>query len=341
MRTILILLGFLFCTIKTYSQTNPQYEFYSSYDISALTGGVKNCVDEAQCIECALKLYDIVNCDSIGEDDEFKALFYAELICHKNKGKIDSVSDLESVSVIVKYMNDRQRIDLLVRLYEIEKNCYIMYDTTDGEALNFKTERNDEDNVIPVNFGSQLVSTSKERDGVLCLKFANPITDIDANLFSENVSSIVLPISKTLNYSNNARKDVSNLKHIEGYNVKNNLLIDKDSTLIVGAVYGLSECTVPNYVKTLGEDCFRNSKLERINIPSSVTTIRSGAFDKCIELKEIILECENVVDIDENAFYEDSVNALKIYVPKKMQKSYKKKYPLIKKRFIDMKKAPN
>lgn len=334
MRTIFISLGLLLCTIKIYSQTNPQYEFYSNYDISALTDGVKNCVDEAECIEYALKLYDIVKCDSIGEGDKFMAQLYAGLICHNNKGKIESASDLESVLVKVAYINERQRIDLLVRLFEIEKNCYIMYETSNGEALKFKTERNDKDNLIPVNFGTQIVSTSKERDGAFCLKFANPVTDIDANLFSENVSSIVLPISKNLNYCNNARKDVSNLKHIEGYDVKNNLLIDSDSTLIVGAVSGLSELSVPNCVKVLGEDCFRNSKLERIIIPLSVTTIKSGAFDKCVELKDIVLESENVVDIDENAFYEESVNAFNIYVPKKILKLYKKKYPVLKKRFI-------
>lgn len=334
MRTILILLSLLFFSIKTYSQINPQYEFYSNYDISALTGGVKNCIDEADCIEYALKLYDIVKCDSISEGDKFMAQLYAGLICHNNKGKIESASDLESVLIKVAYMNDRQRIDLLARLYEIEKKCYIMYDTTDGEALDFKTERNEGDNVIPVNFGAQLVSTSKGPNGIHCLKFANPVTDIDANLFSENVSSIVLPISKKLNYCNNSRKDVSNLKHIEGYDVKNNFLIDRDSTLIVGAVYGLSEIYVPNYVKTLGEDCFRNSKLERINIPSSVRTIKAGAFDKCTELKDIIFESEHIVDIDENAFYGESVNLLNIYVPKNMQKLYKNKYPFLKKRIM-------
>ena len=332
MRTILILLGLLFFTIKTYSQTNPQYEFYSNYDISALTGGVKNCVDEAECIEYALKLYDIIKCDSYRSSDWER--FYAKQICYKNKEKIESASELEYVLVTVACMTDRQRIDLLTRLYEIEKNCYIMYTTIDGETLNFKTDRNDKHNVIDVDFGTYLVSTSKERDGKFCLKFANPVTDIDANLFSENVSSIVLPISKKLNYCNNARKDVSNLMHIEGYDVKNNLLIDSDSTLIAGAVFGMSEISLPNYVKILGEDCFRNSNLKRINSPSSVTTIKPGAFDKCIELKDIVFESEHVVDIDENAFYGESVNVLNIYVPKKMQKLYKKKYPFLKKRFM-------
>lgn len=333
MRTTLILLGLLFCTIKTYSQTNPQYEFYSNYDISALTGGVKNCVDEAECIEYALKLYDIVKCDSIDEGDKFMAQLYAGLICHNNKGKIESASDLESVLVKVAYMNDRQRIDLIARLFEIEKNCYIVYETTDGETLSFKTDKSKEGDLVEVNFGTQLVSSSKDKDGLFCLKFANPVTDIDANLFSGNIKSIVLPISKKLNYLNNARKDVSNLKHIDGYDVKDNLLIDSDSTLIVGAVFGLTDFSIPNCVKVLGEDCFRNSKLERINIPSSVTTIKSGTFDKCTELRDIVLESESVVDIEENAFYEESVNALNIYVPKKMQKLYKKKYPFLKKRF--------
>lgn len=334
MRTILITLGLLFGTTKTFCQTNPQYEFYSNYDISALTGGVKNCVDEAECIEYALKLYDIIKEDSISEGDKFMAQLYTGLICHNNKGKIESASDLESVIVKVAHLNDRQRIDLLARLYEIEKTCYIMYTTTDGNALNFKTDRNDEDNVITVDFGAHLVSNSKDKDDFLCLKFANQVTDIDANLFSENISSIVLPSSKKLNYLNNARKDVSNLKHVEGYDAKNNLIIDGDSTLIVGAVWGMPDFLVPNCVKTLGEDCFRGSKIERINIPSSVMSIRSGAFDKCTELKYIVLEGDHVVDIDVNAFYEDSINMLNIYVPKKMQKLYKKEYPLLKKRFI-------
>lgn len=337
MRTIFIILGLLFCSIKTFCQTNPQYEFYSNYDISTLTGGVKNCVDEAECIEYALKLYDIIKEDSISEGNKFMAQLYAGLICHNNKGKIESASDLESVIVKVAYMNDRQRIDLLARLYDIEKTCYIKYTTTDGNELNFKTDKNNEANARNVDFGARLISNTKDKDDFLYLKFADQITDIDANLFSEDVSSIVLPSSKKLRYLNNARKDISKLKYIEGYDVKNNLLIDSDSTLIVAAIWGVSEFCVPKSVKVLGEDCFRGCKIERIYIPSSVMSIKSGAFDKCTELKNIVLEGEQVLNIDVNALYKSSINMLNIYVPKKTYKLYKKQYPLLKKQFAVLK----
>lgn len=337
MRKLVLLIWLLSFTITTNSQTYPQYEFYSNYDISTLTGGVKNCVDEAESIEYALKLYEIIKEDSLSEGEKFMAQLYAGLICHNNKGKIESISDLESVLVKVAYMNDRQRIDLLARLYEIEKNCYIKYMTTDGDGLNFQSDSKDDEYKITVDFGSHLVSDIKDSVDLHCLKFANPVTQIDANIFSENVCSIVLPISKNLRYLNNARKDVSNLKQIEGYDVKNNLLIDSSGTLIVGAIAGLSEFSVPECIKILGEDCLRNSKLERIVIPQSVSLIKTGAFDKCSVLKDVILKCERVVDLEENVFFEDIINILNIYVPKKTLKQYQKKYPLLKKRFIALK----
>ena len=329
-----MMIWLLFGSANAYCQTNPQYEFYFNYDVSALTGGIENCVHEARSIEHTLKLYDILYKDSLSENEKFLAQMYAALIiCYSSKGQLESAADLESLFYKVACLTDRQRIDLLVRLYNIEKNCYIRYTTADGEMLGFKSVE-DEDGGISVSFGASLVSNVREEEGVCCLKFGSPVTEIDASIFAENVSSIVLPISKNLRYLSNTRKDVYALEHIEGYDVKDHQsLIDKDSVLVVAAVAGLSEFSVPSCVRILGEDCFRNSKLERVVVPTSVTSIKSGAFDKCANLKEVILEGEQVISFEENAFFEDTLESLKIYVPKKVLKQYRKKYPLLKKRF--------
>lgn len=333
-----MMIWLLFGSANAYCQTNPQYEFYFNYDVSALTGGIENCVHEARSIEHTLKLYDILNKDSLSENDKFMAQKHAVLIiCYSSKGQLESAANLESLSYKVACLTDRQRIDLLVRLYNIEKSCYIKYTTTDGEILDFKSEE-DDDGAIPVNFGVSLVSNVREMDGGHCLKFGNPVTEIDANIFAENVSGIVLPTSKSLRYLSNTRKDVYALEHIEGYDVKDHQsLIDKDSVLVVAAVAGLSEFSVPCCVRILGEDCLRNSRLERVVVPLSVTSIKSGAFDKCVNLKEVVLEGEQVMSFEENVFFEDTLESLKIYVPKKVLKLYRKKYPLLKKRFIALK----
>lgn len=55
-------------------------------------------------------------------------------------------------------------------------------------------------------------------------------------------------------------------------------------------------------VKRIGDSAFRNSAIESVTIPSSVTSIESNAFQKCSELSKVTLN-EGLVNIYDAAFY--------------------------------------
>lgn len=331
---IIVILGFT----KMYCQTNPQYEFYSNYDISSLTGGVKNCVEEAKCIEYALGLHDILRKDSLNEVDRLLGSLYLDGICLNNGNGNESNYNRESILIKVMHLNDRQRIDMLTRLYEIENTCYIRYATKDGNKINFQSAAdNNEKNLIPVDFGAQLVSNGEYGNNHV-LKFANPITKIDANLFNENIEMVRLPKNTKLSYINNATKNVSNLSWIEGRDAfSDRELISSDSTLIVVATAYLSEYSVPDCVRIIGNDCFRNCGLVKVMIPESVSKIESSAFSGCTNLNELHIQGNTVIELCENAFDENKGATWSIYVPKKILKQYKKKYPYLKKRLVGIK----
>ncbi len=57
---------------------------------------------------------------------------------------------------------------------------------------------------------------------------------------------------------------------------------------------GLTQFTVPQEVKRIGEDAFRNhTELEQIEIPASVEWIADGAFQGCVNLREFKVDRQN------------------------------------------------
>ena len=44
-------------------------------------------------------------------------------------------------------------------------------------------------------------------------------------------------------------------------------------------------------VTKIANNCFKDTNIEYVNIPSSITTIGSGAFSGCSDLKEIVMPC--------------------------------------------------
>nr|WP_296665012.1 MULTISPECIES: leucine-rich repeat protein [unclassified Treponema] len=63
-------------------------------------------------------------------------------------------------------------------------------------------------------------------------------------------------------------------------------------------LYGI---TLPNSIKSIGNNAFENNKFECIVIPNSVETIKTSAFKDCINLTEITLPA-NLTFIDASAF---------------------------------------
>lgn len=89
------------------------------------------------------------------------------------------------------------------------------------------------------------------------------------------------------------------------------------------ANYGGSEMTVPEGIISISEQAFTYSKLQKIHIPATVTSIGSLAFDNCKSLTEIDVAADNTVckSIDGNLYTKDGT-ALVQYAAGKTDKSF-------------------
>ena len=56
----------------------------------------------------------------------------------------------------------------------------------------------------------------------------------------------------------------------------------------------LTQITIPENVTKIGEWVFAGSALTQVTIPSNVTSIGIGAFQECLELAEVTLNCSNI-----------------------------------------------
>ena len=83
--------------------------------------------------------------------------------------------------------------------------------------------------------------------------------------------------------------------------VNDTMILSKDGKILYAAAKGINEFTIPNTVEELATSCFYyHTGLENITIPSSVKTIRTGAFGYT-SLKTITVP-ESVTTIENNAF---------------------------------------
>ena len=88
------------------------------------------------------------------------------------------------------------------------------------------------------------------------------------------------------------------------FKVVDNILYSKDGSKIIKVPKGknLSNYTIPNGVKTIGEYSFYScEKLISIDIGTEVTKIEGGAFENCIELQTVTLG-ENLTELNGSAF---------------------------------------
>ena len=89
------------------------------------------------------------------------------------------------------------------------------------------------------------------------------------------------------------------------YSSDNGILFDKTKTTIIQYPAGKQDTiyTIPNYVKTIGEEAFiQCGALRSISIPNSVTNIGGGAFANCPSLVSMVIP-NSVTDVGGGLFY--------------------------------------
>lgn len=230
--------------------------------------------------------------------------------------------------------NNKEKVQLIHRLYEIEHTSLINYITDDGEPLNFMTDSDTIAEKTEVDFGTTLKANSSDFSGGFKLWFASPVTKIDPALFAPNVTFIKLPSSNSITYESSPTMCVTNLSYIDGPNVyDNSVLIDREGTLIVAAVAGITDFTIPNQVSKIGDRAFRGCTLNSITIPENVKSIGEGAFELCNQLENVTILSPNPIHICKSSFETDKGYKFKIYVPRQCYKAYRKAYPFLRKRF--------
>ncbi len=67
----------------------------------------------------------------------------------------------------------------------------------------------------------------------------------------------------------------------------------------------LTTINLPSTVETIGEECFRETKIRSITLPDKVKTIPEGAFQTCVKLEEVKLG-KNTATIGKGAFDGDT-----------------------------------
>ena len=232
-------------------------------------------------------------------------------------------------------MNNKEKVQLYHRLYEIEHTSLILYRTMEGDTLEFHPLPDPSGQDGTIDFGATLAGNSEGMyDFTNKLWFTAPVTKIDPTLFSEEVTYIKFPATQGLQYKSSPFINVKNLKQMEGKDVVDDrVLISSDGTLIAAAVAGIDVFTIPETVNAIGAGAFRGCTLKSITISANVKSIGASAFDQCENLEAVTILSEEPIHIDESAFSANKKLKYKIYVPKDCYKAYRKANPSIKKRF--------
>lgn len=96
-------------------------------------------------------------------------------------------------------------------------------------------------------------------------------------------------------------KKITVQKNNSKYSVKNNLLLNKKGTVLLGCPGGYTTLKVPNSVKKIQSECCYGMKLKKIEFGKNVKRIDNVAFYECNNLKEITIN-KNVQTIGRHAF---------------------------------------
>ena len=148
-----------------------------------------------------------------------------------------------------------------------------------------------------------------------------PVTGFASDATSSEVLSkikrLYLPHSISENYLTGFRMNTfPNLEefalggHEEKFIVEENCLIERATgALVVGCIGS----KIPNYITTIGVSAFSGRNITKIDVPNSVTKIKTSAFFGCSQLTEIAVP-NSVTEIGSSAFF-GCTNLKKITIP--------------------------
>ena len=153
-------------------------------------------------------------------------------------------------------------------------------------------------------FDQQLLLHHCTDDGMGIIIFRDTITRIGNEAFAacSNLESIYIP-DNIIHIGRAAFRGCTNISFEGKYSSDDHHSLIVDDTLIAFAPNGLTHCTVPDGVITIGKDAFYGSEcIMSITLPDSLITIENGAFHDCQELRSIELPY-GVISIGASVFY--------------------------------------
>lgn len=153
-------------------------------------------------------------------------------------------------------------------------------------------------------FDQQLLLHHCTDDGMGIIIFRDTITRIGNEAFAacSNLKSIYIP-DNIIHIGRAAFRGCTNISFEGKYSSDDHHSLIVGDTLIAFAPNGLTHCTVPDGVTTIGKDAFYGSEcIMSITLPDSLITIENGAFHDCQELRSIELPY-GVISIGASVFY--------------------------------------
>lgn len=193
--------------------------------------------------------------------------------------------------------------------FDIPKGNFVETDETEEDESVFDSCKVPDTSLFKYGLdktGNGIIITDYTGKNITNLKFPDEIEEIpvveiniDTLVFDwkeskshNEVKTVVVPDSvKNINFS---FRNWENLEHIK---------LSKS----IEEIRGFSGCkslkflTIPNGVKTIGNDCFENSGIKSLTLPDSVTNLEKNAFENCQYLEYIKLS-KSITEIPEYAF---------------------------------------
>ena len=193
------------------------------------------------------------------------------------------------------------------RDYEIreEPDGLCFKTNTDGTLTLIQYDAFDENVVIPSEYNGKKVTKIGENCfwiqneytdvKIKSVVLPNTIIEIGESAFSkcEELSSVNIPASVTIigaspfKASYNVKVTMS--ENNQNYKIMNNILYNKDGTVLIESMVNEGTVTIPNGVKTVGAYAFSETLAEKIILPDSVTKVEECAFYKCSNLIDVTL----------------------------------------------------
>lgn len=206
--------------------------------------------------------------------------------------------------------------------------CDIIGNTIPAEAFNESYAL--QEIILPQSVTTIGAKAFRECKGLYSVVFPSALTTIENYAFSNcrYLEDISLPASLTQLGTNPFRYcKVTSLEIAQGctkFKVENNAILKIDgSTLYSMPVRSIGDYTIPEGVATIAPQAFmKQCAITSVNIPASVTTIKSNAFYQCYSIEHIYCHSTNPATIDASSFEASVHKNCTLHVPKGYKEAY-------------------